>query len=162
MRNHPHFYFMLTSEILKLFNKRITKSYESGCESVFVKLNNKVGLKLYSTQKERDFAYNLQNKVEKYSLAPTAYDKVSLDDYEIKWDEDSNCQLIPRKKKKIYGYTTAVASKPNLSNRFYSKLENLIEQAKNHGLETCDIHEANVGYFNRRLVIIDFGRITME
>lgn len=151
---------MKRADIIALFHKQVSKSYDSGCECIFLKLNKDIGLKLYSSKKERNHAFVLQRKAATIGLAPPVYARLSIPGFMIVTNECDYADLMPVNTGKIYGYTTAIARKvgPNYSEQ---KLEDLSRELDANGFYMCDMHDENVGYYNKRLVAIDFGPVSM-
>lgn len=151
---------MTRKEIISLFHKKITKEYSSGAECVFIKLNKQIGLKLYSSKFERNYAFRKQKQLIYYELAPPVYSKVCIPGFSI--IKKSYSTYLKPSNKKIYGYTTEIVSLANIeSERFYSQFKKLSTKLDSIGLDCFDFHEGNVGYYKHKLVFIDFGPLSM-
>ncbi|MFN0318537.1 MAG: hypothetical protein ACKVQA_26220, partial [Burkholderiales bacterium] len=153
---------MNRAEIISLFHKRISKKYESGCECIFVKLNKEIGLKLYSSKKERNHAFLLQKKAFEHELSPPVFGRLSIPGFVIIVTEFDYADIIPLTKGKIYGYTTGLANKPRVGSTLDHRIDILEEKLTAAGLCWYDLHDENVGYYKNKLVAIDFGPVSMD
>jgi hypothetical protein len=153
---------MNRAEIISLFHKRISKKYESGCECIFVKLNKEIGLKLYSSKKERNHAFLLQKKAFQHGLSPPAFERLSIPGFTIIVNNFDYADIIPLTKGKVYGYTTGLANKPRVGPLLDQRIDTLGEKLSEAGLYWYDLHDENVGYYKNKLVAIDFGPVSMD
>lgn len=158
-------FFMLTEKQLKLFYKRIEEEYFAGVECVFIKLDRTTGLKIYSSKEERDYAYDLQKKIyEDFDLAPPVYTKFELKHFKSYYNDETCSRTLEHEiDSKLFGYVTHVANAPShYSTRFHGMFDKLIKEADACGIDTSDISEENVGYYKNKLVLIDFGMVSMD
>ena len=136
-----------------LDDRKIGKSPHQGCESIFVAINDIVGIKLYSSERTRDHCYHRQNNAAKFGLGPKTHGIIDLaNDY---W---------------AYGYLTDIVECTGDDNddfrddldisygTFCEMVEQLSEDL-DHLCNFCffDHHEGNCGLIEGRLVCIDFG-----
>lgn len=126
-----------------------------GIASVYIRLDDKWGLKLFWYEDDRDFAYNLQSQAADCGLAPEVGEKVDL---------SIDCQ-------RPYGYTTEhVKVLPhnlpsdetycliNRNRNFKENIRNLSDSLyDNLNIHFGDLHLFNVGWKNGKYVCIDFG-----
>jgi hypothetical protein len=152
---------MTRSEIISIFQKNVLKNYKSGCECIFVKLDKKMGLKLYSSKKERNHAYNYQRIAAHHELAPPVYNRLSIPGFSVVINEYDYAEIMPLKTGKIHGYVTALASQPKESDSLYPKMDKLSDKLSMIDIHILDLHDENVGFYNRKLVAIDFGPVSV-
>lgn len=151
------------------FSKTRGRKVASGLSCLFIKLSPKIGVKIFWTATERDYAYKAQQFASRYGLGPRVGDKlristkdkklfIALKSYRNK--EEPSSWWNSRRKTALYGYMTQVASIPKkgLTDVEHEKLCNKLEL---HGFETCDMHDENVGRINGKAVCIDFDPVTM-
>lgn len=146
-----------------------------GAFSIFVKLNDKVGLKLFHYEEDRNDAYSRQKFASLYNLGPCVHGKVDntgvIQEYN-EYDSDlwyEHCineeefndhyggyYAVPWE----YGYLTEIVEtnyppqfyEDNKKNLFYNLLEKIDWE-----FEDCKYN--NCGVKNGRLVCIDFGNL---
>lgn len=118
---------------------------DSGAECVFVRLSDKLGLKLYSTRRQRDYAYRTQKLAAKYGIGP-----------DVKCLAKSEGLVHPHSGTLCkWGYITELVEIRQLSYQEFDQLVALMEEI---GLSTIDLATcANVGIKNGKPVCIDFG-----
>jgi hypothetical protein len=119
--------------------------YKCGCECRFVKLNDAVGVKLYRTRAERDYAWQGQRVAAHYKVGPRAGVGIKLPD--------------ARPRSYRWGYVTQVAERPDgYSWRSTKKECALQRKLERLGIGGGDLHGGNVGLIDGKLVCIDFGK----
>ncbi len=167
---------MLTQDID--FGKVQEKIYQSprGAYSIFVKLSDKVGLKLFMDEKDRDDAYDRQFHAAASELGPEVYGKVDgvpvryeINDFEDfyysrHWDGTDEDDFEGFELLYEWGYLTELVEVCSYSDDDYSyKLFcDGFRQLKKDiadviGFDFWDIKADNCGVKNGKLVCIDFG-----
>lgn len=137
--------------------KSILKNPKFGSSCMFVRLGRGVGLKLYETANERNYAYTRQFRASQLGLGPMVYGKLSLNEWitERPW-----ASLRSYTQRYRYGYLTQTATVcRSISSQ---KLKGLTRRLTNHGFSTRDICSNNVGLIKDKLVCIDFDRASMD
>lgn len=150
------------------FSKTRGRKVASGISCLFVRLSPKIGVKIFWTAAERNYAYKAQQFASKYGLGPRVGDKLTISARDKKLFlalKDYRHKTEPTnwwngRKATLYGYITQVASIPQkgLTDKEHEKLCHKLEL---HGFATCDMHEYNVGRINGKAVCIDFDPVTM-
>ncbi len=130
------------------YNRRQAKF---GISCVYFALSKNIGVKLYSTQKERDKTHEKQAHAAKYKLAPAAGECFS---FQCFWIGHNPCSAPDVRYKVIYGYLTQNATMPPKRDR--TDLYPLELRLRQIGLVNDDLCNYNVGYIGKRLVCIDF------
>lgn len=77
--NPPIFMKWNTSVKKKLLGNKLLHS-DSGCSCVFIKINDKIGLKVYGSLRARNYAYKWQAKAHKAKVGPAVGEKISIFD----------------------------------------------------------------------------------
>lgn len=143
-----------------MIHERINDSPRGG-DAVFVRLNDKVGIKLYYDKSTRDRAYKYQTKAAKYDLGPETYGKV--DGFSFIKTTENLWSDIKIEEEFRFGYLTEIVE--TIENRtqwnFYAKKiddlrTNLMDCI---GFSFTDNHDFNCGLKDGMLVCIDFGEI---
>lgn len=133
-------------------------SYPQGSECVFVSCGNGWGLKLFSSRYERDFAVEKQTQLHKHNLAPKVGKVFEL---QIKGKIGRNLYRDP--KSYVYGYITQKAKmveKPGKKDR--KNLNSLVRKLGYLSSPFMDAGFHNVGYINKKLVVIDCNSLSFE
>lgn len=117
----------------------------------FIRINEQVGAKLYSSRGERHSTLKMQKYVSNYGLAPQCgamfqYNFVSI----VERHRISSINL--------YGYLTQIAQpcklkKSEFSNVVFELQHNLLQI----GIRHHDLHKGNIGLIGNQFVCIDFG-----
>ena len=133
------------------------KNIKCGISCVFVKLDEFVGVKIYSTRRERDRSFKAQTIAAKHKIAPLVGDSFELECYMVRHD-GFTADVDYRK---MYCYLTQVArisrAKPNI--RTILALEYELYKV---GIIHEDLHKGNVGYVSDKLVCIDFDIVSCQ
>lgn len=125
-----------------------TKKAKFGCCCMFVPLDSKRGVKLYTSKEERDISYFRQKKASKLGLGPKVFKRFSYRE---------PIEVIFQ-----YGYVTEVAKQGRLIwNDYNPKLVKLKNKLEYHGFDTGDVIGPNIGYIGKKLVCIDFDEGSM-
>lgn len=172
---------MLTEEIFetveKLSYKQITRS-PGGCASHFVKLNDKIGVKLYRSKRERDACMENQEAASEAGFGPDVYGPIDI-------------EPTPNNEMYLWGYFTECVD--IVMDYFYddgswnlpkygplslstgiSELDDIHESLDDYeweklispwidsvndeiGMYLYDFHMGNIGVKNGNFVIVDFG-----
>lgn len=145
-----------------------------GSECRFVKINDKVGLKLYFYEYERDECYARQSELFKRDLAPEVYDTINLEKGIPYFSDDDYEDDYENEEPDIYrfGYFTEIVSTLGDKNfqdlqKDYAKYEILFDELR-HCLknlkcgQVTDLRDENIGLKNGRLVVIDCGECTFS
>lgn len=139
---------MFTQKEIKMFIKTLCS--ERGSFKVFVKLNNKLGLKIAQTERVRDHNYDKQELASLVDLGPKVYGK-----FEITVNHQNEDITL-------YGYYTEVVEVFECDDDFYKKFEredlsSLRDDLKMRtGFHNYDVRWCNVGLKDGKLVCIDF------
>lgn len=135
---------MFTQKEIKMFIKSFRS--DSGSFKVFVKLNNKLGLKIAQTERVRDHNYDKQELASLVDLGPKVYGKFE----------------ITVNYKTLYGYYTEVVEIFYNESDFLEKFNDKDLNVLTNDLETRtgffnnDVRWCNVGLKDGKLVCIDF------
>lgn len=135
--------------------KSLIKKPKFGATCTFVRLSSDVGLKLYRSKSERNFAYKLQQKAAKFGIGPLVYGKVDLAESIQATTKKYDC-LYNRTLQ--YGYLTQIARQRRVSDDMFVTLGH---KMRKHGFSTVDMVDSNVGYIKNKLVCIDFDMGSM-
>lgn len=130
--------------------------YKNGCECHFIALNEKIGVKLYCSESERDFAYNNQKLAAMHQIGPEVGKRFSLPTP----DEHGNYRSYR------FGYVTQVAVVatdrvgffPSWAPKMEKAVKRLNKKMESLGMESSDNNSRNLGFIGKRLVCLDFGR----
>jgi hypothetical protein len=139
---------MFTQKEIKMFIKSFRS--DSGSFKVFVKLNNRLGIKIAQTESVRDHNYDKQELASLVDLGPKVYGKFEI--------------TVNHKNEDItlYGYYTEVVEVFECDDDFYKRFEredliNLRDDLEMRtGFHNYDVRWCNVGIKNGKLVCIDF------
>ena len=155
--------------MIELNQEKIQKKVQdspSGVSCVFIKLNKKVGLKLYYDEAERNYAYKMQQNAAKHGLGPDTYglvDNISVSKIEQleEWPQsDENIGWYS------YGYLTEIvethdkfrtARGEEFLDLFHKEILTLEADLDKIGFAFWDQKPENCGIKNHRLICIDFG-----
>ena len=122
-----------------------------GCACIFVPINDKWAIKLYSNMRKRDFCHAMQTKAALFNLGPLTGNKVDLDS-----------SIGPYH----FGYLSEIVEcyyemGPDDVTNWYKEhglaMKALREDLRKYiSFEFLDHHPENVGFKNGTLVCIDF------
>ena len=143
---------------------------KGGAESVFIKLDPKVGLKGFKTKKEARFSMRRQIRAARYGFGPEV---MSREIFEVlmpvggtylsttrDWLMMSRRPSYRNKHRRLFAYKTEVADKlfnGNLVGEMRQKLNDLEEIMEQHSFSIEDLHYKNIGMIEDKMVCIDFG-----
>lgn len=165
-------------EVKKVVKVKVgkVKYAKGGSECVFVNINGKQGLKFYKKLEEAQFAYKGQKEAAKARLAPSVLSSVmkvripSGQKIPLKGMYNSSlaCQFLGqyqgRKARFLYAFYTEVANRPKgyltSRNKKVIALKNKLEKLFNNNRNFWDLYHDNMGVLNKKLVCIDFGKIS--
>jgi hypothetical protein len=122
----------------------------TGVESGFIRISDSTGIKLFPTKQERDHSFYGQYYGHKKKLAPAVGQRFHLF---VPYGERGFDGL---NRTKVYGYFTQVAQ--NVGRR--APTEAFLDKIREAKLNTWDLHHANLGTINGKMVCIDFGRVS--
>jgi hypothetical protein len=140
----------------------------SGCNCIFIKLTDRVGIKIYTRKTHRDIAHDLQSKAFKHKVGPQAGEKFSIYNpkhavaIKIKQHIKRRCPHTWDRRWPLYCYLTEVVRVPEdgISEKQYLSLFKRLEKV---GFSTNDISlEHNVGILKGRAVCYDFDPYSMN
>jgi hypothetical protein len=136
-----------------------------GVECLFVKLNSKVGIKIYYSLKGAKQAREKQLLAHKHELGPEVLSEVhqcymknltrEIDIY--CGDFLTKYSNFPREYGYFYKTEVVKVNHGNYNHIKLSELSNLQQRLRNIGLGNSDLHHGNIGRKGRRLVCLDFG-----
>lgn len=134
-------------EIVDLIKK---SPKDNGAWNLFVKLNDKIGLKLCISKNQRDGNFDRQTRAAKIGLGPDTYGTI-----EVEYDGQV-----------LYGYFTEVVPVArDIRNsmlysmaRLHGSYDDLAEELKVI-FEFCDNNARNIGIKNGRFICIDFDNL---
>lgn len=129
-----------------------------GVSCYFVKLNQYWGVKVYSSEEERDYAASEQLKAFNYGYAPAvgcSFEVAGRYCYATEVAE----QLVDARPESVSGLTWAEKERACQQHwiGISEQIELLESQLQLHKLCTGDCHYGNYGYLRGFLVRIDFG-----
>lgn len=137
-------------DLINTLRKNLYKA-SSGLSCHFIPIDKKMGIKLYSTKEERDFAYKNQKKYYKKGIAPNTFGKINL---------DRRITLFVNKR---FGYFTQRATKvERLSLKEFKYLEKKLKKLKLTNFADDIDYDHNVGKIGRKTVCIDFDQVSLE
>ena len=136
----------------------------SGQYNLFVKLNDKIGLKLNVDKCMRDDNYDMQTLAALEGLGPDTYGKIDG----VTYYDEYNQETVTG-----YGFFTEIVKVIPLEEldteenrkKIWKKLavggalKELIEGLDKIGFDFCDCHLGNIGWKNGKIVAIDFDNI---
>ena len=144
-------------ETLVPIPKSVKSTYLSGCESKYIKVSNRMGLKLFKTKinaqnsfKRQKTAVKIKRGPEVHSARPARFAIKSPHNGRIttQWgffvQHAHNDDEVPRK----------------LEKAFERQALGLCEDLENIGISTIDVDISNSGLINNRLVCLDFGDLS--
>jgi hypothetical protein len=136
-----------------------------GVECLFVKLNSKVGIKIYYSLKEARQARERQLLAHKHELGPEVLSEVhqcyiknlirEIDTY--CGDFLTKYSNFPRDYGYFYKTEVVKVNYGNYKHIKASELSDLQQRLRNIGLRDNDLHYNNLGRKGRQLVYLDFG-----
>ena len=133
------------------------KNIKCGLSCVFVKLNESVGAKIYSTQRERDRCHKIQTLASEHKIAPLVGDPFDLECYMIR----HNGIEAAVNYRKMYGYLTQVAE-IRRSMYHIKDILGLEYDLYKIGIIHDDLHKGNIGFIKDKMVCIDFDAISCK
>ena len=143
-------------------NRRRIVPILNGSEARFLRINKQVGIKIYSTKESRDFAVQKQRQFSKYGLGPAVYGQFMVSAETLQRIPKWNSETFTAQSQ-YYTYITQAANMtkpwPEEIAEFERKLE---ETFPNDEFCTGDFRDGNFGRIKRKLVLIDFGMLTLE
>jgi len=158
-------YFMKYSEGIRKLILANFNQFKAGVESYFVPLDKKCGAKLFHTQDQLEYAYNLQKLFCQHGLGPQTGDQFEIPGLIIMEVKNGNGFIVSLKEyktAKIYGYLTQTTNPPSFfSDRFYDRMNTLCRKIRTLGYDPNGLHEYDVGYINNKLVVVDFGKCSL-
>ena len=113
---------------------RYSERWKTGATAKFLQVNPLWGVKFYKYKEDREYTWNLQKKAAGVNAAPPIGDKI-----------DSHLG---------YGYLTMIADVKK--DKSCQDMILLKKQLKEIGIQNDDIRKDNCGYFDNKLVCIDF------
>jgi hypothetical protein len=141
---------MLLETVKKLHRESPPESYATGRFARFLRIDDKYGFKLYNSELERDFSYDMQSRAALYGLGPNVLDKIQLGGRFGFITEAVTETLRDRNSNLVSPWNCETCGPPE-----YNKL---IEDLRSNGMNSSDLCGFNVGYMpDGRLVCIDFG-----
>ena len=151
----------VTKKFIK--EKLYYEDYKRGSYSFFIKINSKIGIKLFCEKEDRDIAYERQKLASKSNLAPRVFKKIDFN-YPIEHcvsyvDDDDEFFSFGA------AYITEVAKTLKHSNNYsergqrkiLAKINETMDKLEKIDIEFFDDHFGNFGYVNKNFVAIDFG-----
>jgi hypothetical protein len=105
-----------------------------GSECQFYEIGG-VGFKLYHSENDRDFAYELQEYASEHGLGPDVYGKLDV--------------------RRKFGYFTEVAQEVEYFG--HDEEQSLLRELSDIGMWHIDMKTENVGMLHGEIVVIDFG-----
>ena len=139
-------------EVKKIISSK-ESSDDSGTACNFFKINDKLGLKLYTSISSRDKHWNNQVRASKVNLGPETYGTIDNVTFGGSVHE-------------FFGYFKEIVEVRDYSHSEQDKnfqkvyddeildLRNALNQI---GFEFCDFHSGNCGIKNGKLICVDFG-----
>jgi len=141
-------------------------SHKSGCETVFVPISKRIGIKGFETLIEASSSIDRQTQAWVHGVAPKVLSeiievilpvgKTNLGSHFNK--KACGSTIYHKKHRRLYDYKTQIASrvgeKISFSSPEYKHLESTMNQL---GFCKFDLHSQNMGWIGKRLVCIDFG-----
>ena len=138
----------LYSIIKRRLEKRKDLNLKGGF-CVFIKLNDRWGVKLYNTKEKRDECFVLQLRASRKKVAPKVGFKVRESFIFSRYNRESE----------YWGFLTEVADLPfnTLYNKKAQKVSRILQSRMfKRGFDTDDLHAYNIGKIGERYVCIDF------
>lgn len=141
----------------------------SGVSCYFVKINDTHGIKVYYSKDDRDRAFARQEKMAKHGYAPPVGVSFDIKHNYNGYSYDDNCycyvteiaEVCVERVKGVYEswedwHDKCAAYKVKYPS-FDDDLDELIINMRAVGFDMSDVHMANFGRYNDKLVCIDFG-----
>jgi hypothetical protein len=148
--------FRLNKELKrKILLTLLDKRPPNGVSCCFISIDTKVGMKLFPSCKDRNFALKRQKELAIKKLAPRAGRSFT---FTFMWpykeenrdNEDWGFLFEPLK---LYGFFTQEA-KTNFKYK-ESYIDDMETKLCKAGIDYSDVHGENIGFIGKRLVIID-------
>lgn len=165
---------MFTKDYLEKKIKEKSKGSPGGIECVFIKINDKWAIKLYSSRELRDSCYYWQKLAAENDLGPDVGEKFDLKDCDIRYtqfDYPNDEDYIPE-----YGYITEIVEviadqsdydcwedwredirRVEDTKEYQDEFEFLCSKLEKIDFQTSDLFGGNIGYKNGKMICIDFG-----
>jgi hypothetical protein len=146
----------------------------SGCACTFFKIDDKWGIKTYRRREDRDICYETQWKASSYGLGPEVGER-----FEFRVDEKTIYCYTTEIAESLYSeryyflqdflrqnywdcklpeYQEYLDEVDNNEEKYRVEIEATVDDLFDSiGWESCDNHCGNFGYYNGRMVCIDFG-----
>ena len=132
----------------RFIKKLKTQETPSGVSCSYLQWTQKVGLKLFTSKRERDHSLRGQKLAAKHDLAPLTGEKVDLEILSCEPDGAPHPHM-----RKLYGFFTQTAKIGAIS---WGEEEMLSEALSDIGVMHHDLHLNNTGKLGKRIVAIDF------
>lgn len=140
------------------------KGSPCGIASVFVKIDKKWAIKLYSYEDDRNSAYRNQAEAAEYGLGPDVGETIDFGincKYPYGYITEIVEVLVPHEDIAISNYNELYRVRK--TQEFKDKVRELHEELFNKtGINYCDMHPGNIGVKNGEYVLIDFGQEGIE
>ena len=144
--------------------------YQSGVSAKFLRLDSKWGIKLYKSERERNYTYRLQKIASKQGLAPQVRDVLCLEiDDKMYYGYLTECVTETALERWINENDLPelkIMNRDERGDAYYDagsmlddsqEFTDLTLNMEESGFQVCDMHAANVGWLpDGRLVCIDF------
>lgn len=163
---------------LQIAQKISSGEFSSGAECMFIKLDEKWGLKLYSDEERRDSAHENHANFLRYGLAPELKRKITLPSI-IERRYGYICEIVEVLIDPIYlygfkrfkgnpvydnfdydswnEYTDELTE--SIEEKYSEEIQELIEKINENDLSYHDCHIGNFGLKNGKMVCIDFDNL---
>ena len=139
--------------------QEIVKTFEGpsphGCSCKFIKVNDSIGIKCYTKRHRRDIGFYHQTRMAEYGFAPKTLGVFEIDDTYCYVTEVAT-PLVEGDEYYDDNYITCCKNVKSTYTDIDKRISKLISDMKEVGYSYCDIHYANFGILNDKLVAIDF------
>jgi hypothetical protein len=126
----------------------------SGVHCQFIKLDASWGIKVYRGRKDvRDRAFNQQSAMAQVGYAPQVGESFDVG--------DNFCYVTQVAQPLIEGDRDGGSDYNDefsiIEKRYSDEMFDVVDEMRQHGFYMSDVHAANFGWLNNKLICIDFG-----
>ena len=152
----------MTPEILSEKVRNYRGRSPGGIACQFIKLDEKWGIKKYSSKKTRDRAYAAQKKMAEVGCAPQVGASFNVDEWRF-------CYVTEVAQPLMDGYDGSgnwlerygESDKLKADSEVLRWMDNALDEMAKHNYYMSDAHLANFGILGNKVVCIDFGNDNM-
>ncbi len=182
MKNFDKIYFLKTKRPTKNVLKEVKcknlkpinvyiDDFYGGCESCFVQISSRRGIKVFPDKRSAKFSLKLQTRANKVNIGPRAYSEVlpilvKLPESVVKeWDAyGTNPELIDWNILWFYKTQVAPPDGDKYSKHFDKviTITNKFKKISKLKMDYPDAHDENIGFVGVRPMIIDFGEVSTD